>query len=373
MPISFIIGGAGTAKTTKLVDMVCTMENFICLGYTHSAVGNMKEKYMDKKGPAGRKHEYKFRTIHSFFQIPVDKIVYNYAISLPKYMFIDEFSLIPLDIITMIFELCKNINLVLVGDLLQLNPISRKNPVDITLFQEIDIDSDFQSSLLVADHLVNSIYIFDEYKNSNKVVLTENYRNNSSVMNILEEALSGNYTTISNPEKYIRKGYTVLSSKYAHLKKVYGMCYSGRELTVPTRMGFIGIDYSIPVILTENISKDFFNGDIIYVESIQKSEDYEMTIRHSISGKKMLLDKETCCKDQDHMEFPILPINYITIHKAQGRSIDNCLIVLDDMFEITMLYTAITRARFDVKFMTLGKVDLTKFNRAFCFLRKLMN
>ena len=73
--------------------------------------------------------------------------------------------------------------------------------------------------------------------------------------------------------------------------------------------------------------------------------------------------------------YPLLPPNFITVHKAQGLSLDKVLVILDDMFEITMLYTAITRAITDVKFVALNKIPTKKmnlYNKSFNTLKSIL-
>jgi hypothetical protein len=73
----------------------------------------------------------------------------------------------------------------------------------------------------------------------------------------------------------------------------------------------------------------------------------------------------------------ILPYNFITCHKAQGRTIPKVLLILDDLFEITMLYTAITRARDDIKFIKFkhlpNKTDIEAFKIMRDVIYKLPN
>ena len=40
----------------------------------------------------------------------------------------------------------------------------------------------------------------------------------------------------------------------------------------------------------------------------------------------------------------------LTVHKSQGRSIDKVIVCIDEMFDVAMLYTAITRARNEIVF-----------------------
>ena len=43
---NFILGEAGTAKTTTIINTISNIDDFICLAYTHSAVNNLRSKYI---------------------------------------------------------------------------------------------------------------------------------------------------------------------------------------------------------------------------------------------------------------------------------------------------------------------------------------
>ena len=48
--------------------------------------------------------------------------------------------------------------------------------------------------------------------------------------------------------------------------------------------------------------------------------------------------------------FPLAPYQFMTIHKAQGMGFDEVIIICEELFQLGMLYTAITRARHKVMF-----------------------
>jgi hypothetical protein len=50
--------------------------------------------------------------------------------------------------------------------------------------------------------------------------------------------------------------------------------------------------------------------------------------------------------------YPVAPHNLITFHRSQGKTIPNVIVCIDDIFDLGMLYTGITRAVNDVKFYT---------------------
>jgi ATP-dependent exoDNAse (exonuclease V) alpha subunit len=287
----------------------------------------------------------------------------------PEFILIDEFSLIPLDIVDLIFKSSKK-KLILAGDLLQLNPISDIKKMSLDLFSEVYESCDLYSGLLVANHLSNNIYSTPEYRNCSKLLLTQNFRSGSHVINILNNILEGKDFEIlhykdESLRDYVQKNNpTFIASQYKYLSTLY------KEFTDPTqfsdslntKLGQTFYNQDKKFVLTKNISKTVFNGDIVQITS--------PGVFHR-GNEKIQIDPEDG-------EYPILPTDYISIHKSQGRSYDHIVVVLDQLFEITMLYTAITRARLDVKFV-LVNYDLDKFKQhlqktinAFNLLKKII-
>lgn len=415
MKIKFIIGQAGTAKTTNLMKIAFQLftqrKSFICLAYTHSAVHNMIEKF--KKNSLNTKFEDSvinrfFKTIHSYLGIIPTETGYcfqNSNFEPHDYILVDEFSLIDLDTLNYLLDKlkpCKNINLIFAGDILQLNPVNTNPIISYELFKKIDIKTDISSAILVGKHLSNNIYSNQIYTTSNKLILTKNFRFGTNVMNILDKAIKNDYGTIYRYndqiiKKFIVDGYIVISSKYKNLQKIYSYTQNIKSdlsnSTILSRIGEINIDKKM--ILTKNINKNFTNGQVVQVyltdkddEIKIKNDQYEVIIKKSDPRSDNTLDyseetedkkmfKNTKSKINNSKSFPLLPLNFYSIFKAQGKSFDNVIIVLDDLFEITMLYTGITRAKNNVVFTHIHKLDdiledLKIKNNAFNILKQII-
>lgn len=432
---SLIIGEAGTAKSTTILKTIETLDDFVCLAYTHSAVNNLRSK--------STKNKDKFKTIHSFLHIKVDEngnetIMLNRPINVPEYIFIDEISLVPINLLHTAYTLISNnisnfenqqVNIILVGDLLQLNPVSNSRfLIDYhKLFDVPNIKLGFQEAMLIGDHLSNNIFSTEYYKNSKRLILTKNYRSNDAVLKVLNSVLEdvnmikNNMIEKKHINSYIRKGYVILSSTYKNLEYVkqtydyvnlyqnkaeilknYGINASEKlrhsvsklpqesqincsavpsknpygivvqeeksinELyEINTLIGKIKFSDGDFLLLSKTLSREFLNGDI--VKLYKNNSYYEIVSLGLDEPKKLLLDKSSC--------YPLLPLNYITIHKSQGLSLNKILIILDDLFEITMLYTAITRAKKSVKFTCLNKLPIEKlklYTNAFNKLKSII-
>lgn len=400
---SLIIGEAGTAKSTTILKTVETLDNFVCLAFTHSAVNNLRSK--------STKNKDRFKTIHSFLRIKIDEngdeiIMLNQRIDIPEYIFIDEISLVPINLLHTAYTIISNniykfenrtVNIILVGDLLQLNPVSNSRfLIDYhKLFDVPNIKLGFQEAMLIGDHLSNNIFSTEYYKNARRLILTKNYRSNDAVLKVLNSVLNDVNTIKDNMiskesiNSYIKKGYIILSSTYKNLEYVkqtydYINLYQNKEevlknygvkvreekkvtelYEINTLVGKIKFSDGDFLLLTEILSRDFLNGDI--VKLYKNNSYYEIVNLNSDEPKKLLLDKSNI--------YPLLPLNYITIHKSQSLSLNKVLVILDDLFEITMLYTAITRAKKSIKFTCLNKLPIEKlklYTNAFNKLKSII-
>jgi ATP-dependent exoDNAse (exonuclease V) alpha subunit len=383
--IKFILGEAGTAKSSTIIKTIDNMSDYVCLALTHSAVRNLSNKFKIYKSNLNIDQTYidnHFKTLHSFFRLKFDEDgseIYqlNQNIIIPTYIFIDEISLISLTMFDIIYRTIQNntsfeqtINLILVGDILQLNPISKtKNLINHhNLFNVPNVKLNFHEAMLIGTHLSNNIYSTEYFTNANKLILTKNYRSNSNVINILNEVLRDfkkiNKYVINDINQYIENNYIVLSSKYEHLQKIYeNINHTKYEYNIKSDIGKLYFNFGDKIILTKNINKDFVNGDHVQIELINNT----LLIHND--------DKIYNFPYNSNEKYPFLPLNFITIHKAQGLSLDKVIIVLDDMFEITMLYTAITRAINDVKFYINKDIDIKKmklYNKSFNILRNII-
>ena len=364
--IKFIYGMSGCSKTTTAIQIALHSHfKSICCAYTHSAVNNLKEKAKDVEN-------VKFMTIHKMLGIGIDTLIKRKLIKSfvgVELVIIDELTLIPLDILDYLFELTElyqDIKFVFVGDFIQLPSIEQsKQPINLNLLTDEKFKSlklPFRQTIRIADHLSNSCYVDQHFKQADKLVLMHNYRNGTHVNEILNNALDYKFEVLRvnsikdrrTINKLIDDGYIVISAMYEHLSLINDLCFKSdqNQNCVKTKIGLSNINQDF--ILNENVSinnDDYVNGDTVNVVK--------------------LCNESECMIKKGELEpimvnmVVLLPFNFITVHKSQGRTYDKVLIILDDLFEITMLYTAITRARDDVKFIKIkhlpNKEDIEAF------------
>lgn len=347
--IKFVLGKAGTGKTTTILNSLINFNSVLCIAYTHSAVENLRSK--------SDNNHWVFMTIHKYLKLPINKIIYRKLKEYERfdYIVIDEVSLIPLNIIDILFNLTnyfKETKFIFIGDLLQL-PCINKDKKLLNIKQKYlkkypgfkDVICPLDNCLKLVLYLNDTIYFNEYFMNSDKMILTYNYRNNEYVQNVINELINVFYNEelkknikkyiININELYNYKDYVKLASRYKYLKTLYSVSniIKDDEKCVSCKIGEIFIKNGDILIANENIEDmDLVNGEEYIIENV----DDELLMFHI---KKFL------------------PYNYLTIHKSQGKTLDKIVVCIDDLFEISMFYTALTRAKTDIKLICLGSVE----------------
>lgn len=356
--VKFVLGKAGTGKTTTILNSLVNFNSVLCIAYTHSAVENLRSKSNNK---------FKYMTIHKYLKLPINKIIYRKLKEYERfdYIVIDEVSLIPLNIIDILFNLTnyfKETKFIFIGDLLQL-PCINKDKKLLNIKQKYlkkypgfkDAICSLDNCLKLVLYLNDTIYFNEYFMNSDKMILTYNYRNNDYVQSVINELIYCFYEEElkKNIKKYIininelytgsngttgqspYKDYVKLASRYKYLKTLYSVSniIKDDEKCVNCKIGEIFIKNGDILVANENIEDmDLVNGE----EYVIKNVDDELLM---FNIKKFL------------------PYNYLTIHKSQGKTLDKIVVCIDDLFEISMFYTALTRAKTDIKLICLGSIE----------------
>lgn len=346
--IKFVLGKAGTGKTTTILNSLISFNSVLCIAYTHSAVENLRSKSDNK---------FKYMTIHKYLKLPINKIIYRKLKEYERfdYIVIDEVSLIPLNIIDILFNLTnyfKETKFIFIGDLLQLPCINKDKkllnigPKALKKYPGFkDVICPLDNCLKLVLYLNDTIYFNEYFMNSDKMILTYNYRNNEYVQGIINELIYVFYNEelkknikkyiININELYNYKDYVKLASRYKYLKTLYSVSniIKDDEKCVSCKIGEIFIKNGDILVANENIEDmDLVNGE----EYVIKDVDDELLM---FNIKKFL------------------PYNYLTIHKSQGKTLDKIVVCIDDLFEISMFYTALTRAKTDIKLISLGSIE----------------
>ena len=344
----FVLGKAGSSKTTSILKTI--KGNFVCLAYTHSAIINMKNIYKHLNNNFDNDDLDNFQTIHHYFRIDYNNNIHLKEI--PKnigFIIIDEFTLIPLELLNIIFNMIDKakVKSIFIGDFLQLPSINTNNvnySNDITQLSIKDYPMTFYQAINIYNHLNRTCYFTKYYNNSKKIIMKRNYRNNTKVINTLNNALNLNFDIINIQDIYKYTNYTIIGSKYELLYKVYKLFNNNKELKYNSSIGKINIQIGDIMWLVQTIDNDYLNGDEVEIKELYEDQ---ALICNKRNGMIRIINLEL-----------LIPINYLTFHKSQGKTINKVLMILDDLFEITMLYTGITRAREDIKFINFNPEKL---------------
>lgn len=412
---SIITGNAGTGKSyllSKYINNVINKNNsFVVLAFTHTAVNNIKNICLNNIDDKNKKIlDNKFMTIHKYFHINIEtnKIAY-YKFDKLDIMFIDEYSFISIDLFKLILPIIFNTvkKVVLCGDYKQIKTVDYNNNISYDiLFKYVNNINFFNKySIYPIRHYENSILSLKDIQNNllNCIILKENHRSNNNILNIVNEICFNNINdeniTFTQHSENIKKlidkyiinkdnaikliannNYCFIASKYKYLKNInhlvnkyqcikdsYNIINGSEEIKNYTIHNIITPDINIIDVLkirqnelikiTEN-TNEFINGEEYIFKEYNKDNKYVLLMDKNekyyyLSPISKTIDNINICY------YPILPSYLSTFHKAQGLSIDNVIICLDSLFDFTLLYTGITRARNNIKFFIFNE---SKYN-----------
>ena len=400
--VSTIYGKAGTGKSTFLKEMICNCVknklNFVVLTATHSSLENI---YTICRGGnddnnsmnLGDEYRSSFKTIYSFFRIDYKNNTLLGAKTIPPNIFIDEFSLIDKYLFKKIVsdirsKIKEPTNLVLAGDALQLNAIyNGKQYISFNKMRKLntlinnnynstnDVTNDDEHLILspnVLEHIHLSIFGSKFICTGNKKILTKNQRSKNIISDTLtaiykkDESFPFNFIDESDIiNKILNDGFVFLSSKYAIIQRIYDKM-SDRwndkitiDQSVSYRLGlkrlylYPGMELIITITTDEKRSSGepyYFNGEYVTFTGNMENEKMKCINRNN----EIIYVKRELDSTLSHGEYyyPIIPSNLMTIHKSQGKTLESIIVCIDELFDMSMLYTAITRCRSNLLFFT---------------------
>jgi hypothetical protein len=354
-----IFGMAGTGKTFRLAQLIKSIpqRNFIVIAPTHSALNTLR-KFLPTMPPT------KFRTLCSYFRIDYarDKIAGPTAHF--DTIFVDEFSLIN----KRLFGRClqyirKPTHLVLCGDVMQLTAIHL--PTEHITFQELrSWHSITKQELIypeVLEHLHLSIFSIPSIRGGQLEQLTETHRFNEQVLKIIQQiyfsdefsAESINFLAFTDVLDYMtNKNYTMIAARYDILQKFYDQTAPKNAIEIKNKkqasnnFSRLYLTEGCSLIVSETILDLVYNGEELTFKSVEN--EHLLCTRND--GSLVIIDRLETGPDQGC--YPVMPSNFLTVHKSQGRSIPNVIACIDDLFGISMFYTQITRAMNNLYFYT---------------------
>ena len=151
------------------------------------------------------------------------------------------------------------------------------------------------------------------------------------------------YNDINNKHnKNSNKIITLDSSKLIEIEQKVNSNYGFKQLYLYEDMKIIATKTS----KTKNTNNEptYYNGEeLVFTGEIE----CDMLKCINSNNDEVYITKE--CENNESY-YPIMPANLLTIHKSQGKSLDKVCVCIDELFDMSMLYTAITRCRNDLIF-----------------------
>lgn len=150
---------------------------------------------------------------------------------------------------------------------------------------------------------------------------------------------------LGNGDTYNIRQYDKRSKRNIAME-VNGVTHNGlRNLRIRDGM------YVRSIITNDN----FVNGELLRINGIDMTNSTIGVVKVNSTNRTYIIEPIVVKGDKFVKQYPFVPAHMLTVHRSQGMSIDNIVVCVDNMFEPTMLYTAITRARNDVKLYQLNK------------------
>lgn len=262
----------------------------------------------------------------------------------------------------------------------------------------------------VLEHIFLNVFSLREIQEGTLIHLQQNRRSNDAVKTIINSVYSKQFDQTEYAfipftalcDVISNEHYTFIASKYTILQQVYDSVYENNwsknasmdvifieqkvSLTNGFKQLYLYADMPIIVSETDMLNKKYINGEeLIFTGQFTNligmdnpdvkvsladtvhllTEASEMVCIRPTTNERVLIKRvyETYVKDgvvhtgTNQFYYPIMPAFLMSFHKSQGRTIDNVIICVDDIFDITMLYTGMTRARNNLKFFSSEQTE----------------
>lgn len=344
-----INGGAGTGKTTLLRSFIDSLTDEEKKGTIIVAPSNRAASNVGGV------------TIHKAFNLepknysPNSPYQYMENFSNISRVIIDECSMLRFDLFHQVAKIIreienrenKKIQIILCGDNAQLPPVMPKDDLKSLCKTWKMKKSQIEKGQIEKSPLYNAFHFIE-------IELTEIYRQeniadalNCNRVKYKDPSIIKLLNTKVNPEKRFDPEALHLCSHRYEAKYVNDVIIKQHDYVhffdETTRDDSYSLDVYVgmPVYFTISTSK-YSKGDLGKITKINKK-----TIKVKVIGgddvvvKKQIITLKNGLKIR---QFPLLPAHAITIHKAQGMTIAQDIVIHPPMFDDAMLYTAITRA-----------------------------
>ncbi len=362
-PISLIIGGPGTGKTTILnaiIKLLQEVNNSLIIKLV-APTGRASKRMSELTGVEAT-------TIHRLLAWDLDTNQFGKDANNPIFgdiLIIDEFSMVDVSLFYHLLDATTSFKqIILIGDEEQLPPVSPGN----VLKELVEMNFSFTHKL---------VDIYRQNEDSGIIPLSYNIRNGTLDLNNLNKSdvkfISGNNLIIKKGiinliQHYLDNGYEqkdlqVLAPKYDGSIGIYALNDLLQEVFNPTsqlkkehQIGRFTYRIGDKILQLKNQpDDDVYNGDIGVLVDIERVEGKSKTY--------LFVDYDGNIVRYDSNTFNNITLGYcISVHKSQGSEYNIVIMPMDNEYGVMLrrklIYTGITRAK---KYLyLLGNVNALK-------------
>lgn len=362
----FIQGSAGTGKSTLIKE------------YLESLSKSERKKVL-LLAPTGKAADIIGGvTMHKAFELPNCVQINDEINTIPKILhnietvIIDEISMVRCDVFEKVIQILQfaksngqHIRLICVGDFGQLHPVVTSADKEMLKMLYPDIKGYYAFNSPLWSAMDFRKIVLNKVMRQNNPELIEHlegikYGRLADIQWFMENASPFapiNPVCICTTRKRVDEwnAQTLAEHSQEHEHITFTAEYDGvltEDLPCPVNLT-IGVGVRVMTVVNDKYYK---NGNIGTVKSISESES-KITVKLdngktvTVRPKVFELENGTTYK-----QFPLVIAYAITVHKAQGSTFDNVIIICDDFFEAGQLYCALSRCKSLENMMFIGRL-----------------
>lgn len=331
--LTILIGRAGTGKSYTITNLLKALNpnpsTTFVMTYTGKASSRLRELFQENNIPF-----YKPVTIHkacsSSFNGNFLKNEEN--ILNCEYLIIDEVSMIPREILAkLLLAVPSYVKVLFAGDDAQLPPVN-----DVSIIPELK-QSEFVRTVELTKVFRSGDAVLNKAHNvlNGKLIDYEIY-NDDNLSPLVKELISKGYQILTNTKKMTKQINMIAQEGKSHITR----CFNDFRY-----------DLGDWVMIVANSSpREVSNGDTGIIIS---SDENGLIIKLDTDGREVFY------KYEDTEE--ITPAYAFTVHKSQGSEYEKVAVILEEQVQLNtnnLLYTAITRAKSDVKVYVPNEITM---------------
>lgn len=322
LPVTMLVGRAGTGKSKTIASLVKYLspdpKDLMVVTYTGKASSRLKELFAADNLP------YVPTTIHKACSSNFSSVFKRNEKNIlsVKYLIIDEISMIPRHILAnLLLAIPSDCRILLAGDDAQLPPVNDVAPIAelraLSCVKTVELTKVFRSDDAV---------LHQAYAVLNKMPVAFEEFNDDNLAAIVHDAVASGAQILTNTKVMTKKINAIVQADKTQITK----CFNDFNYDLGDRV----------MIVANSTPRQVSNGDMGVIKHVKE----DGVIVELDNGHRAFY------KYEDTEE--IVPAAAFTVHKSQGSEYEKVVLIFESQEQLNtnnLLYTAITRAKKDVK------------------------